>query len=108
MPRLKPLIKKNDMVEVIAGADKGKRGKIIRVIPEKSLVVVEKIKMVKRHARPTSTHKGGIIEREAPIHISNVLLFCAKCNRAGRVGRKILADGKKARHCRNCGELFEV
>lgn len=105
---MKPLIKKNDMVEVIAGAEKGKKGKIVRVIPEKGLVVVEKIKIVKRHARPSSTHKGGIIEREASIHVSNVMLVCAKCKRPGRVGRRTLADGKKARFCRNCGELFEA
>lgn len=103
-----PFIKKNDLVEVISGAERGKRGKVLRVIPQKERVLVEKVKMIKRHARPTRTHiHGGIIEREAPIHISNVMVVCPKCDRPVRVGWKPLADGKKARYCKKCGELLE-
>lgn len=106
---LKLKVKKNDMVEVISGADKGKRGKVVRVIPERSRVLVEKVKVMKRHTRPSSARaRGGIVEREAPIQISNVMVVCTKCNRAGRVGRKSLADGKKVRYCRNCGEVLDV
>ncbi len=101
-------IKKNDVVEVTAGVEKGKRGKVLRIISEKGRVVVEKVKMMKRHTRPSGSRlQGGIIEREASIHISNVMVVCNKCDRAVRVGRKALGDGKRVRYCKNCGELLE-
>ncbi len=105
---IKTHVKKNDLIEVIVGTEKGKRGKVLRVIPEKGRVLVEKIKLAKRHVRPSGARaQSGIIEKEAPLAISNVMVVCGKCDRAGRVGRRTLADGKKARYCRNCGELLE-
>jgi large subunit ribosomal protein L24 len=105
---IKRQVKKNDLIEVITGTEKGKRGKVLRVMPEKGRLMVEKIKMVKRHVRPTGSRaQSGVVEKEASLAISNVMVVCGKCDRAGRVGRRMLADGKKARYCRNCGELLE-
>lgn len=102
-------IRKNDEVVVIAGKAKGQRGKVLRVLRDKSRVVVEKVNVVKRHQRPTQTNPtGGIITKEAPIHVSNVNLFCEKCGKAVRVGHKLLEDGKKVRVCRGCGETLEA
>lgn len=101
-------VKKNDNVIVIAGKEKGKIGKILRVFPAEGRVVVEKVNLIKRHTRPSQQNpQGGIIEKEAPIHISNVLLYCTKCARGVRVGRRILEDGKKVRYCKKCGEVFD-
>jgi len=101
-------LKKNDLVQVIAGKEKGKTGKVLKVLLKKDRVVVEKINFIKRHSRPSGrTKQGGIVEKEAPIHISNVLLICPKCNQGVRLGKKILEDGKKALVCKKCGELIE-
>jgi len=101
-------IRKNDFVMVIAGKEKGKKGKVLKVIPKKERVVVEKVNFVKKHQRPTSQQRqGGIIEREGPIHCSNVMIFCTKCEKPVRVGRKILSDGEKVRYCKKCGETIE-
>lgn len=101
-------IKKNDMVTVMAGKDIGKTGKVLRVFPEMGKVVVEKINLIKRHTKQKSqSEQGGIIEKEAPFHISNVLFFCRKCQRGVRVGVKMLSDGKKVRVCKKCGEMIE-
>ncbi len=101
-------LKKNDLVEVIAGKEKGKTGKVLKVLIKKDRVVVEKINFIKRHSRPSGrTKQGGIVEKEAPIHISNVLLICPKCNQGVRLGKKILEDGKKVLVCKKCGELIE-
>ena len=102
-------VKKDDQVTVIAGKEKGKTGKILSVIPKKESVLVEKVNFVKRHTRPSGkTRQGGILEKEAPIHASNVMIVCTKCNSPVRVGRKILEDGKKARYCRKCGEFIDL
>ena len=102
-------VKKDDQVMVIAGKEKGKTGKILSVIPKKESVLVEKVNFVKRHTRPSGkTRQGGILEKEAPIHASNVMIVCTKCNSPVRVGRKILEDGKKARYCRKCGEFIDL
>jgi len=102
-------IKKDDKVMVIAGKDRGKIGTVLKVDRKKGRVVVEKVNMVKRHTRPGGRHaQGGIIEKEAPIHISNVMLVCNKCAQPTRVGRKILEDGSKSRVCKKCGELIDV
>ncbi len=102
-------IKKDDKVMVIAGKDRGKIGTVLKVDRKKERVVVEKVNMVKRHTRPGGRHaQGGIIEKEAPIHISNVMLVCNKCAQPTRVGRKILEDGSKSRVCKKCGELIDV
>ena len=102
-------IKKNDQVMVIAGKEKGKTGKILDVLPKQGYVLIEKVNFVKRHTRPGGQNRqGGILEKEAPVHVSNVMIVCNKCNSPVRVGRKILEDGKRARHCKKCGELIDL
>ncbi len=99
-------VKKNDQVMVIAGKDKGKSGKVLRVLPDQGRVLVENLNVVKRHTRPSQTNKeGGIIEKEAPIAISNVLLLCPGCNKPARTGSKVLDDGSKVRFCKKCNEI---
>ncbi len=101
-------IKKNDLVMVIAGKEKGKSGRVLRILPEKERVIVEKINFVKRHTRPHGRQRqGGILEKEAPLHLSNVMLLCEKCNKPVRIGYRIIEEGKKVRFCRKCGELFD-
>jgi|YelNatPaOPRAMG01_1025707.scaffolds.fasta_scaffold03811_14 large subunit ribosomal protein L24 len=101
-------IKKNDVVMVIAGKEKGKTGKVLKVLKKKDRVIVEKLNMVKRHLRPGRySQEGGILEREAPIHISNVMLLCPKCTKPTRVGYKFLDDGRKVRYCKKCNEIIE-
>ena len=102
-------IRKNDEVVVIAGKAKGQRGKVLRVNRAKDRVVVEKVNLVKRHQRPTQTNPtGGIVTKEAPIHVSNVNLFCEKCDGPVRIGHKLLEDGNKVRVCKGCGETLEA
>lgn len=101
-------IKRGDTVVVIAGKERGKRGKVLQVLPERGRVVVEKINMIKKHQRPTQKlRQGGIIEREGSIHLSNVVVVCGKCDRPTRTRVQILADGKKVRVCKRCGEMIE-
>nr|WP_156779943.1 50S ribosomal protein L24 [Ammonifex degensii] len=101
-------VKKGDTVLVLTGKDAGKKGKVLRVIPEEQRVIVEKVNIVKRHMRPTRQFpQGGIIEKEAPIHASNVMLVCTKCGRPTRVGHRILPEGKKVRVCKKCGEPID-
>ena len=93
---------------VIAGRERGKRGKVLRVVPARQRVVVEKVNMIKRHQRPTQKlRQGGIIEREGLLHISNVMVVCPKCDRPTRTGVQQLADGKKARVCKRCQETID-
>ncbi len=104
----KNYIMKNDRVMVMVGKDKGKIGKVLRIVPKKHGAIVEKANVVKRHTRPGPLSKqGGILEKEAPIHISNLMLVCPKCTDPVRVRFKILEDGKKIRTCHKCGELIE-
>jgi large subunit ribosomal protein L24 len=101
-------IKKNDKVEVIAGKEKGKTGKVIKVLRDKNRVLVEKINMIKRHTRPSpTTGQGGIVEKEASLHVSNVLLICGKCTAPTRIKKTLTAEGKWVRTCKKCGELIE-
>jgi large subunit ribosomal protein L24 len=101
----KTRIRKNDMVMVIAGRDRGKTGKVMRVLPERGRVVIERLNIVKRHSRPRgAASPGGIVEKEAAIDLSNVMIFCDRCNAPVRVGVKVAADGEKTRICRRCGE----
>ncbi|MCX7973768.1 MAG: 50S ribosomal protein L24 [Candidatus Aminicenantes bacterium] len=97
-------IKKGDTVIVIRGKDKGKIGKVLRVIPEEERLIVEKVNFVKEFIRRDRSRniQGGIMEKEAPIHVSNVLLFCSECNRGVRIKNKILDDGSKIRVCHRC------
>jgi large subunit ribosomal protein L24 len=100
-------IKKNDMVKVISGNARGKMGKVLKVFPEMDRIIVEKVNLIKRHTRQTGQgQQGGIIEKEAPIAISNVLLICPKCNRPTRTGAAKLADDRKVRRCNKCGETL--
>ena len=101
-------IKKNDNVLVIRGKDRGKTGKVRFAYPKKSRIVVDGVNMVKRHARPTGqARQGGIIEREAALHVSNAMLLCDKCNHPVRTGYRTLEDGRKVRFCRACGEVID-
>jgi large subunit ribosomal protein L24 len=101
-------IKKNDLVVVTAGKEKGKKGKVLRVLREKDRVIVEKVNFIKRHQKPSGGQKqGGIIEREGPVHLSNVMLFCPKCDKGVRIRRQRLEDGHAVRLCACCGESFD-
>jgi large subunit ribosomal protein L24 len=98
-------IRKNDTVMVVTGRDRGKTGKVLRVLPDSGKLVVERLNTVKRHTKPRGAGSpGGIIEKEAPIQISNVMIFCDRCNAPVRTGIKAAADGTATRVCRRCGE----
>ena len=101
-------IKKNDTVMVTAGKEKGKTGKVLRVMPKKDRAVVEKVNFIKRHMRPGAhSRQGGIIEKENPINISNLMVVCGKCTDPTRVGRRVLEDGSRVRYCKKCDEIIE-
>ena len=114
MPAATPL-RKNDNVLVITGKDRGKRGRVLKVLPGpkdevgKSRLVVEGVNMIKRHTKPNPGRniKGGIVEREASLHASNVQLICPECSKMTRVGRRVLADGRKVRICRKCDGVVD-
>ena len=100
-------VKKGDKVQVLSGKDKGAQGEVLRAMPAEGKVVVEGVAMVKRHTKPTQANQqGGIVEREAAIDVSNVMLICPACGKATRVGHAVNADGKKFRVCKKCGEQF--
>lgn len=101
-------LKADDQVEVIAGKDKGRVGKVLKVFPAENKATVERINMIKRHTKPQEMNQQGqIVEREAPIHVSNLQLICPECTQTGRIGRKLLDDGTKVRFCKKCGESIE-
>jgi len=104
MSQLQTPIRKNDSVVVIAGKDRGKRGRVLKVLPVRNRVVVEGVNFIKRHTKPNPSRqiKGGVVEREASVHASNVQLVCPECEKPTRVGRKLLGDGRKVRICRKC------
>jgi large subunit ribosomal protein L24 len=107
MAAVRSKVKKNDLVMVVAGRDRGKTGKVIRVIPETGRILIERINMVKRHSKPRgAASPGGIVDKEAPLDISNVMMFCERCNAPVRIGDKIASDGSKSRVCRRCGEAL--
>ncbi|HRV03706.1 MAG TPA: 50S ribosomal protein L24 [Candidatus Ratteibacteria bacterium] len=102
------LIKKNDFVVVTKGKDVGKKGRVIKVFPDKSRVLIEGVNFVKKATRPKKIDRqGGIQTIEKPISISNVQLFCMKCSRRTRPGIRIMEDGAKVRYCKKCGEMVE-
>jgi large subunit ribosomal protein L24 len=102
-------VKKDDKVKVIAGKDKGKVGKVLKVNGKKKRLLVENINIVKRHTKPSAQNRqGGILESEALIHWSNVMLMCNKCIEPVRVKTKTLDDGKKVRICRKCSEIIDA
>jgi large subunit ribosomal protein L24 len=101
-------VRRGDTVGVIAGREKGKRGKVLRVLTGKGRVLVEHVNMVKKHQRPTQKlRQGGIIEREGALALSNVLVVCARCDKPSRTGMKRLSDGRKVRSCKRCGEAMD-
>jgi large subunit ribosomal protein L24 len=104
MSRLQTPVRKNDNVLVTTGKDRGKRGRVLKVLPAENRVVVEGVNIIKRHTKPNPQRqiKGGLVEREAPMHASNVQIVCPECGKATRIGRKVLGDGRKVRICRKC------
>ena len=110
MSRLATPIRKNDNVLVITGKNRGARGRVLKIDPAKNRLVVEGVNIIKRHTKPNPQKniKGGVVEREASIHASNVQLVCPECGKQTRVGRKVLGDGRKVRICRRCGNDYST
>jgi large subunit ribosomal protein L24 len=109
MATTKCRIKKDDKVKVIAGKEKGKMGKVLKVLRDKDRIIIENINFVKSHTKPGGqTRQGGIIEKEAPIHCSNVMLICSKCISPVRIKMQPLEDGRMVRMCRKCGEVIDA
>jgi large subunit ribosomal protein L24 len=104
MSRLATSIRRNDNVVVVTGKDRGKRGRVLKVFPDTNRLIIEGANMIKRHTKPNPSRnvKGGIVEREASLHASNVQLLCPECGARTRIGRRILGDGRKVRICRKC------
>ena len=109
MPQLQSPVKKNDNVVVLSGRDRGKRGRVLRVVQAKNRVVVEGVNFIKKHTKPNPQRniQGGIVEREAALHASNVQIVCPECGRPTRVGRKVLEDGTRVRFCRKCQGVMD-
>jgi large subunit ribosomal protein L24 len=102
-------LRKDDSVIVIAGKERGKTGKVLRVLSESNRVIIERMNLVKRHTKPRGVQQqGGIVEKEASVHASNVQPLCARCNKPARVGRRRLDDGRSVRVCRRCSDLLET
>lgn len=102
-------IRKDDKVKVITGKDKGKIGKVLKVNQKKQRILVENINVVKRHTKPTAQNRqGGIVESEAPIHWSNVMVMCSKCMTPSRIKVQRLENGKKVRACKKCDEIIDT
>ncbi len=104
MSRLQTPVRKNDTVVVVGGKDRGKRGRVLRVLPDRNRVLVEGVNFIKRHTRPNPQQnvKGGVVEREASLHASNVQIVCPECGAPTRIGHQVLGDGRKVRVCRKC------
>jgi large subunit ribosomal protein L24 len=101
-------IKKNDTVLVIVGKEKGKRGRVLSVLPSEDELLIERVNIIKRHMKPSKKYsQGGIIDKEAPLHISNVMLLCPKCGKPTRIGNTVLSDGGKTRTCKKCKEVID-
>ena len=107
MPRVH--IKKNDTVYVLSGKDRGKTGKVLRVFVDKNRAIVEGINQIQKHTRPNPQKniKGGILPKESPIHLSNLMVVCKRCDKHSRIGFSVLPDGRKARVCKSCNELLD-
>ncbi len=106
MRKVNTYLRKNDRVMVMTGKDRGKVGKIIAILTKKNRALVEGANIVKRHTKPGPNTRGGILEKEASIHLSNLMLICPKCTDPVRISRKILEDGTKVRVCKRCGEAI--
>ena len=109
MSRLQTPVRKNDNVVVVTGKDRGKRGRVLKVLPDRNRLVVEGVNFIKRHTRPNPRQnvKGGIVEREAALEASNVQIVCPECGVPTRVGRQLLGDGRKVRVCRKCDGVID-
>ncbi len=107
MPRVH--IKKNDLVYVLSGKDRGKTGKVLKVFVGKNRAVVEGLNYVNKHTKPNPQRnvKGGILPKESPVHISNLMIVCKRCNKRARMGFGNMQDGRKVRICKNCNELLD-
>jgi large subunit ribosomal protein L24 len=102
-------VKKGDNVYILSGKDRGKKGKVLSVLPSKRMVVVEGINIVTQHVKPRSQfQQGGLVTKEAPIYADKVMLVCNKCDKPTKVGKKYLEDGSKARVCKKCGEIIDL
>ena len=109
METAKVNIRKNDIVKVITGREKGKVGRVLKVDREKGRIFVEKLNMVKRHIKPGKAHpQGGIVEKEAALAFSNVLIMCDKCNKPTRIAMAVDGTGKRSRVCKRCGDVLEA
>jgi large subunit ribosomal protein L24 len=101
-------VKREDIVMVISGKDRGKKGKVLKTIPSENKIIVEGVNFTKKHQRPTNQYReGGIIERESPIYVSKVMVVCPNCDKPTRVAHKILENGEKVRSCKKCGEIID-
>jgi large subunit ribosomal protein L24 len=101
-------IKKNDTVMVMSGDEKGKKGRVISVLSSDNRILIESINMIKKHMKPSKKYsQGGIIEKEAPINRSNIMLVCTKCDKTTKISQKILENGEKIRSCKKCGEVID-
>ncbi len=102
-------IKKNDRVKVLSGKDKGRQGKVLRVLNKKAAALVEGLNYVKRHTRAGGKvgRQGGIIEKESPLRLAKLMLICPKCSKATKSGIRLLEDGSRVRYCRKCSEQLE-
>ena len=109
MSSIQPSIRKNDNVVVVSGKDRGKRGRVLRLVTGKNRLIVEGVNIVKRHTRPNPGQnvKGGIVESEAALHGSNVQRLCPECSAPTRLGRRLLGDGRKVRICRKCDGVVD-
>lgn len=109
MSQLQTPIRRNDTVVVMTGKDRGKRGRVLRLLPSKNRLIVEGVNFIKRHTKPNpgKNVKGGIVEREAAVHSSNVQLVCPECGDPARLGHRILEDGRKVRICRKCDGVVD-
>lgn len=109
MDKIKTLIKKDDKVKIIAGKDSGKIGKVLKIIKKKNRIVVENINTVKLHQKPNMKNRqGGIVDKEASIHSSNVMLMCGRCISPAKIQMRVLEDGKKIRICKKCNEQIDA
>jgi large subunit ribosomal protein L24 len=101
-------IKKNDTVLVITGREKGKRGRVLSIYPSNNRILIERINMIRKHMKPSKKYtQGGIIEKESPLHISDVMLICPKCNKPTKISSTLLQDGRKVRACKKCSEVMD-
>jgi len=103
-------LKKNDLVYVLAGKDRGKTGKVLKVFPDENRAIVEGTNYIHKHTKPNpgKNVKGGILPKESPIHLSNLMVVCKRCNKHKRVGFTVMQDGRKARICKKCNELLDA